>query len=90
MAWCKMYIKPTVNCGDAMPIYEYYCANCNLEYEAIRPASQADDQVPCKSCNQPGQRQLSTFSFKSNSFTAPKLKPAAKPKRSYTPESQEN
>ncbi len=67
-----------------MPIYEYYCASCNAEYEAIRPASQADAPVPCKSCNEPGQRQLSTFSFKSNTFTAPKLKPAAKPKRSYT------
>ena len=72
-----------------MPIYEYYCANCNQEYEAIRPASQADDPVPCKSCNEPGQRQLSTFSFKSNTFTAPKLKPAAPPKRSYSVESSE-
>ena len=66
-----------------MPIYEYYCANCNIEYETIRPASQADSPVPCKSCNQPGERQLSTFSFKSNTFTAPKLKPATKPMRSY-------
>ncbi len=66
-----------------MPIYEYYCANCNIEYETIRPASQADSPAPCKSCNQPGQRQLSTFSFKSNTFTAPKLKPATKPMRSY-------
>ncbi len=73
-----------------MPIYEYYCANCNVEYESIRPASLADAPVPCKGCNEPGQRQLSTFSFKSNTFTAPKLKPPAKPKRSYTTGSQEN
>ena len=73
-----------------MPIYEYYCANCNQEYEAIRPASQADDPVPCKSCNEPGQRQLSTFSFKSNTFTAPKLKPASRPKRSYSVESPDD
>ena len=66
-----------------MPIYEYYCANCNVEFEALRPASRADEPVPCKTCGQPGQRQLSTFSFKSNTFTAPKLKPAAKPRRSY-------
>ena len=72
-----------------MPIYEYYCADCNLEYEAIRPASQAEAPAPCKDCQQPGQRQLSTFSFKSNTFTAPKLKPAAKPKRSYTAENPE-
>ena len=73
-----------------MPIYEYYCANCNVEYEAIRPASLADAAVPCKECNQPGKRQLSTFSFKSNTFTAPKLKPAVKPKRSYTAEGQDS
>ncbi len=66
-----------------MPIYEYYCANCNVEFEALRPASRADEPVPCKTCGQPGQRQLSTFSFKSNTFTAPKLKPASKPRRSY-------
>ena len=73
-----------------MPIDEYYCVNCNLEYEAIRPASQADNPVPCKTCNQPGERQLSTFSFKSNTFSAPKLKPATKPKRSYTTSEQDS
>ncbi len=67
-----------------MPIYEYYCANCNVEFEAIRPASQADNPVACKTCNQPGERLLSTFSFKSNTFTAPKLKPATGAKRSYS------
>lgn len=72
-----------------MPIYEYYCANCNLEFEAIRPASQSDDPVHCKVCGEPGQRQLSTFSFKSNTFSAPKLKPATKPMRSYSVESRE-
>ncbi len=66
-----------------MPIYEYYCANCRLEFEAIRSAAQSDAPVFCKSCGQPGQRQLSTFSFKSNTFTAPKLKPPSKPRRSY-------
>ena len=71
-----------------MPIYEYYCANCNVEFEAIRPASQADAPVSCKNCNQPGERQLSTFSFKSKTFTAPKLKPATRPKRSYATDNE--
>ena len=66
-----------------MPIYEYYCANCNGEFEVLRPASQSQDTAPCKTCGKPSQRQLSTFSFKSNTFTAPKLKPATKPMRSY-------
>ena len=66
-----------------MPLYEYYCANCNAEFEALRPAAKSDEPVACKTCGQNGERQLSTFSFKSNTFTAPKLKPATKPRRSY-------
>ncbi len=66
-----------------MPIYEYYCASCKREFEVLRPASQSQESAPCKTCGEPAQRQLSTFSFKSNTFTAPKLKPATKPMRSY-------
>jgi len=66
-----------------MPLYEYYCANCNVEFETLRPAARADGPVACKTCGQIGVRQLSTFSFKSNTFTAPKLKRAARPRRSY-------
>ena len=66
-----------------MPIYEYYCPSCKREFEVLRPASQSQDTAPCTSCQEPAQRQLSTFSFKSNTFTAPKLKPATKPMRSY-------
>ena len=66
-----------------MPIYEYYCASCKQEFEVLRPASQSQDSAPCTSCQEPAKRQLSTFSFKSNTFTAPKLKPPTKPMRSY-------
>ena len=69
-----------------MPIYEYYCASCKQEFEVLRPASQSQDSAPCKTCGEPAKRQLSTFSFKSNTFTAPKLKPATKPMRSYDQE----
>lgn len=66
-----------------MPIYEYYCANCNTEYELVRPASQVDDPAPCKTCGRPGQRQLSRFAFQSNTFTAPrnKMTPTKRPFR---------
>ena len=66
-----------------MPIYEYYCVSCNQEFEALRPASQSQELAPCKQCGEASERQLSTFSFKSNTFTAPKLKPATKAMRSY-------
>ena len=67
-----------------MPIYEYYCAKCDAEYELLRPVSKATETAPCPTCGGPGDRQLSTFSFKSNSFTAPHLKHSTtKPLRSH-------
>ena len=57
-----------------MPIYEYHCADCDADFEAIRPVSRADDPIDCKACGQPAIRQLSNFSFKSDTFTAPKLR----------------
>ena len=67
-----------------MPIYEFYCAQCDAEFEMILPVSRMNDTVACGTCGQPGQRQLSTFSFKSNSFTAPHLKPTkTKPLRTH-------
>ena len=67
-----------------MPIYEYYCHHCNKEYQLIRPPSQADEPAPCKDCGRPGQRQLTTFSFKSDTFSKPRLGlPTQKPLRPY-------
>ena len=62
-----------------MPIYEYRCSACGAEFESIRPVSRADDPIDCKICGAPASRQLSNFSFKSDTFTAPKLRnrPAA-------------
>ena len=57
-----------------MPIYEYYCAECDTEFELVRPASKMDDPAPCKSCGQAGQRQLTQFGFKSNTYSAPRFK----------------
>ena len=67
-----------------MPIYEYYCSKCDTEYELLRPVAQAKESAPCATCAQPGERLLSSFSFKSNSFTAPHLKHSTtKPLRSH-------
>ncbi len=57
-----------------MPIYEYLCAGCGAQFESIRPVSRADDPINCKTCGEPGKRQISNFSFKSDTFTAPKLR----------------
>ena len=58
-----------------MPVYEYYCENCQLEYELIRVVSKIEDPAPCPKCKHHGRRQLSNFSFKSKTFSAPKLGP---------------
>lgn len=66
-----------------MPIYEYYCAGCALDFEVMRPVTQSDDPADCKQCGKPAERQLSNFAFKSNTFTAPKFKASLeKPLRS--------
>ena len=57
-----------------MPIYEYHCGECGAEFESIRPVSRADDPIDCKSCGRPASRQISNFSFKSDTFTSPKLR----------------
>ena len=59
-----------------MPLYEYYCQDCDKEFEALRSHSQADDPAPCPRCGKESPRLLSTFSFKSSTFTAPKLGPS--------------
>ena len=57
-----------------MPIYEYYCAECEAEFEMILPVAQADEPATCEKCGSEARRQLTTFSFKSDTFTAPRLK----------------
>ena len=57
-----------------MPIYEYRCSSCGANFESIRLVSRADDPIDCKTCGAPASRQISNFSFKSDTFTAPKLR----------------
>ena len=57
-----------------MPIYEYYCDGCAQYFEVMRPVSQSGEPANCETCGKPGERQLSVFAFKSNTFTAPKFK----------------
>ena len=74
-----------------MPIYEYHCAACAASFESIRPVSRADDPADCKACGRPATRQISNFSFKSDTFTAPKLRnqPGATFRGAPTPDAAE-
>ena len=33
-----------------MPLYEYYCADCQTKFETLRPMSKADEPIQCKQC----------------------------------------
>jgi len=45
-----------------MPIYEYRCAGCGVEFEEVRLSSAADDPCACPQCGHGrAKRLLSTF-----------------------------
>jgi len=45
-----------------MPLYEYYCAECDCKFEVLRSFSQADELVSCLNCQSPKtSRAISLF-----------------------------
>ncbi|MCD6299604.1 MAG: zinc ribbon domain-containing protein [Dehalococcoidales bacterium] len=50
-----------------MPIYEYACPKCGLEFELLRPLSDADKNASCPKCNTEAGRKLSKFASFSKS-----------------------
>ena len=44
-----------------MPIYEYVCSGCGLEFELLRPLSQAGKEASCPRCRKDAKQKLSTF-----------------------------
>jgi putative FmdB family regulatory protein len=51
-----------------MPVYEYYCEQCQHKYDALRPVSRMDEPTTCPKCDGPGKRQLSAFGFKNGRY----------------------
>jgi putative FmdB family regulatory protein len=46
-----------------MPLYEYYCADCEIKFEALRKMSQADAPIACVRCKGMNtSRAISLFS----------------------------
>lgn len=43
-----------------MPLYEYYCSNCNGIFEALRPMRESSEPVPCPECYQDAPRIMPT------------------------------
>jgi len=50
-----------------MPLYEYYCSECNTKFDALRAMSKADDPIPCVKCESlHTSRVISLFAAFSN------------------------
>ena len=44
-----------------MPIYEYYCVECDLRFDLLRKMSDIDKSASCPSCNNKSNRVPSAF-----------------------------
>src|SRR5437868_5858908 len=43
-----------------MPVYEYYCKNCDGVFETVRPIARASEAAPCPVCARKGERMMPT------------------------------
>jgi putative FmdB family regulatory protein len=46
-----------------MPTYEYFCPDCSVKFEKMRPVKERDDEALCPNCNCDCDRVISGFSF---------------------------
>jgi putative FmdB family regulatory protein len=59
-----------------MPIYEYYCPQCQTEFELMRPVSQVGKLAPCPSCGREGRKLVSACASKVGFYIRPPAKTA--------------
>jgi putative FmdB family regulatory protein len=45
-----------------MPLYEYYCSQCETRFELLRPMSRSDRSATCPNGHEGAQRVVSVFS----------------------------
>jgi len=50
-----------------MPIYEYFCPQCDLKFELLRPSSQSSETASCPRCDNGAERIFSSFACSSKS-----------------------
>lgn len=41
-----------------MPVYEYFCTSCSIDFEKYRPLRLADDPAPCPQCGAMVEKHL--------------------------------
>jgi putative FmdB family regulatory protein len=44
-----------------MPIYEYFCSDCKIKFELLKPMSQSNQSASCPKCGGGAERVLSSF-----------------------------
>ncbi len=47
-----------------MPIYEYFCPKCGIEFELVRPISKSNEAAFCPKCGLRGEKLVSVFAQK--------------------------
>jgi len=61
MAATKNPCSLVVTISGTMPIYVYYCAECDLEIEEMRPIALADEPMWCPACGSECRRVPALF-----------------------------
>jgi len=44
-----------------VPLYEYYCSNCDTKFELLRPMSRSSERATCPSGHRGAERLVSVF-----------------------------
>jgi putative FmdB family regulatory protein len=44
-----------------MPIYEFYCPECEFKFERLLPLSKSGEASPCPQCHRRARRAISSF-----------------------------
>jgi putative FmdB family regulatory protein len=59
-----------------MPIYEYRCPKCGLDFELLRRMSETSETARCPQCGVVAERQVSVFASKVGFYVRAPAKPA--------------
>jgi putative FmdB family regulatory protein len=62
-----------------MPIYEYYCPKCKLEFDLRRPMSESNSSAACPSCGGDSQKLVSAHASKVDHAMKVPRRPAIRP-----------
>jgi putative FmdB family regulatory protein len=61
-----------------MPVYEYFCPECKIEFELMRSFADAQKAAFCPECNLESQKLVSNFGSKTGSYIQAPEKPFRK------------